>query len=383
MNEFKHFDLRLIEPTFNDGLIDIIMDLERLRATRRGKSRVDPHIFVQLKIIFHVLESLGSVRIEGNNTTISDVVDKTIDGSLKTSKEEKIKEFVNTQNALEFVENQVHAGTKIDRALISEIHKLVVKDLDSEKEGDISPGFYRTVQRAIKGSNHKLPAPALIQGYMDELIIFINDGEVPKYQLILTALAHHRFAWIHPFYNGNGRTVRLLTYAMLMSQGFSVNNILNPTAIFCNDRDKYYEMLAEADSGTNEALLKWARYVLSNLLEEIRKIDKLQDYDFLIPKILIPTIDHALKIKNINKEEYQILRIAIENQVVRPADVNLILKKKHASQVSLYISNLKKQGLLMEHPSKKFHYIISFTANHLLRGVTNALKEEGFIPNLD
>ena len=383
MKEFKHFVLRLIEPAFNDGLIDIIMDLERLRAPRRGKSRVDPYIFVQLKTIFHVLESLGSVRIEGNNTTISDVIDKTIDGSLKTSKEEKIKEFVNTQSALEFVETQVHAGTKIDRALISEFHKLVVKDLDPEKEGDINPGSYRTVQRAIKGSNHELPAPALVQGYMEELIAFINDGKIPKYQLILTALAHHRFAWIHPFYNGNGRTVRLLTYAMLMSQGFSVNNILNPTAIFCNDRDKYYEMLAEADKGTDESLLKWARYVLGNLLDEISKIDKLQDYDFLIPKILIPTIDHALKIKNINKEEYQILRIAVENQVVKPSDVNSILKKKHASQVSLYISNLKKQGLLMEHPHKKFHYVISFTANHLFRGVINALKEEGFIPNLD
>lgn len=383
MIKFKHFDLKLVEPDFDDQLIDIIMDLEKLRAPRRGKGRVDPYIFVQLKSIFHTLESLGSVRIEGNNTTISDVVDKTIDGTLKTSKEEKIKEFLNTQSALEFVETQVQSGTKIDRALISELHKLVVKDLDATKEGDNNPGSYRVVQRKISGSEHELPAPVLVASYMEELIDFINNANTPKYQLILTALAHHRFAWIHPFYNGNGRTVRLLTYAMLMSQGFSVNNILNPTAIFCNDRNKYYEMLAEADKGTKESLLNWTRYVLVNLLEEIKKIDKLQDYDFLIPKILIPTIDHALKIKTINKEEYQILKIAVVKQMVKPSDINLVLNKKHSSQVSRYITNLRKQGLLTEHPEKKFHYVISFTANHLFRGVINALKDEGFIPKLD
>jgi hypothetical protein len=75
---------------------------------------------------------------------------------------------------------------------------------------------------------------------------------------------------------------------MLMNQGFAVNHILNPTAVFCNDRDVYYDNLAQADMGTDEGILKWCEYVLTNLLEEIRKIDKLLDYDYLIPKHSYP-----------------------------------------------------------------------------------------------
>ena len=57
---------------------------------------------------------------------------------------------------------------------------------------------------------------------MQELVAFINENHPPKYDLIKVALAHHRFGWIHPFGNGNGRVVRLLTYALLIKYGFTL-----------------------------------------------------------------------------------------------------------------------------------------------------------------
>jgi len=58
---------------------------------------------------------------------------------------------------------------------------------------------------------------------MEELFTFINNDDDKKYDLIKTALAHHRFVWIHPFDNGNGRTVRLFTYVLLVKLGFNIN----------------------------------------------------------------------------------------------------------------------------------------------------------------
>ena len=382
-SKFTDFTLRIVEPTFSSGLTNTIIELERLRAPRRIKSRVHPYVFAQLKSIFHTLESLGSVRIEGNNTTISDIVEKTIDGSIKNSKEEQIKEFINNQKALEFIEKNIKEGTVIDSKFIHEFHKITVTDLDPVKEGDYTPGQYRTTEVGIKKSPHKPPIALKVPEYMDELINFINNQREQKYKLLSTAISHHRFAWIHPFKNGNGRTVRLLTYAVLMSQGFAVNHILNPTAVFCNNREIYYEMLAEADKGTDEGLLKWSQYVLENLLEEIKKIDKLLDYDFLIPKILIPTLDYALERKNINQEEYQILKLAIEKGEVKAGDINSILKKKYHTQVSVYISKLKKEGLLTGAPSKQRSYVVSFASNHLLRGIVDNLRKHNFIGSLD
>lgn len=381
--QFKDFNLRIVEPSFGSSLTGIILELERLRSPRRNKSRVHPLIFLELKEIFHTLESLGSVRIEGNNTTLSDVIEKTIDGSIDNSKEEKIKEFIQTQEALDFIEENVKEGTVIDKKFISEFHKITVKGLNPTQEGDYTPGQYRTKEVSIKKSLHKPPMAVKVSEYADELINFINESRDEKYKLLSMAIAHHRFAWIHPFMNGNGRTVRLLTYAMLMSQGFAVNHILNPTAVFCNDRDIYYKMLSVADTGTDDGLLEWCEYVLKNLLDEIKKIDKLLDFDYLIPNILIPTLDYSLERKSINSEEYQILKLAINNGEIKAGDINQVLKKKYHTQVSARINKLKKEGLLREAPGKKRSYVICFTNNYLLRGIIENLKKRGFLSALE
>jgi len=114
--------------------------------------------------------------------------------------------------------------------------------------------------------------PVLVPGYMEELMGFINRDDAPKYALIKVALAHHRFGWIHPFSNGNGRVVRLMTYALLIKYGFNVKTggrVLNPTAVFCNDRERYYAMLSCADKGMDESLDRWCTYVLQGILDEL------------------------------------------------------------------------------------------------------------------
>lgn len=374
--------LRIVEPNFSSDLTSAIIELERLRSPRRLKSRVHPLIFIQIKEIFHTLESLGSVRIEGNNTTLSDIVEKTIDGSLKRDESEETKEFLNTQKALGFIEKNIKEETVIDRKIISEFHKIIVEGLNPSKEGDYTPGKFREIEVSIKNSNHKPPMAVKVPEYMEELVDFINSQKDQKYKLLSIAVAHHRFAWVHPFRNGNGRTVRLITYAMLMSHGFAVNHILNPTAVFCNDRDTYYKMLALADSGTDQGILGWCDYVLKNLLEEIKKIDNLLDYDYLIPKILMPALEDALRRKNINSEEFQILKLSVEKGEIRAADINEVLRKKYHTQVSQYIRKLKEEGLLIDAPGKQRVYTIAFTSNYLLRSVMNQLRQENFIGSL-
>lgn len=132
---------------------------------------------------------------------------------------------------------------------------------------------------------------------MNELIDFVNREDSPKYDLLKAAIAHHRFVWIHPYGNGNGRTVSLFTYAMLIKTGFNVNigRIINPTAVFCSNRNNYYNFLSEADKGTDEGIMTWVEYVLKGLEEEIEKIDKLSEYTFLRKEVLLPTISHSLE----------------------------------------------------------------------------------------
>lgn len=70
---------------------------------------------------------------------------------------------------------------------------------------------------------------------------------------------------------------------MMIKKGFKANNgrILNPTAVFCNNRDAYYDALHMADKGTDEGILAWVEYVLSGLNDEITKIDNLLELEFV------------------------------------------------------------------------------------------------------
>jgi Fic family protein len=376
--EFKHYDLSLIEPNFSSPLTDLIIELDHLkRRTLTGTTH--PRVFFQLKRVFHMLESLGSARIEGNNTTIAEYIETKLDESVDVG--ENIKEIQNIEEAMEFIENYVK-DRGINRAFISELHKIIVKGLT--KEGDNTPGQYRSGQVQIAKSKHLPPEPFLIEGYMDELFQFINKEDKPKYDLLRTAIAHHRFVWIHPFGNGNGRTVRLFTYAMLVKQGYHVSvgssRILNPTAIFCNNRNEYYQKLAQADAGTNEGILIWVDYVLRGLKEEIEKIDRLLDYDYLKKEILFPAINFSQERQFITETEAKVLKRTAEKQVIQAANIKDIFEGKVDAEVSRQIRKLIEKKMLIPEKEGTRKYVIRFDSNYLLRGIIKALGEKGFLP---
>ena len=377
---FIHYDLKLIKPDFDSSITDLIIELDHLRRRQLGGT-TPAKIFFQLKRIFHTLESIGSARIEGNNTTITDFIENKSDNA--TSLNEDIIEIENIEKSMQFIDENIDQ-IDINKLFTSELHKYIVKGLSPPPsgEGDKTPGIYRSNNISIAQSNHKPPAPFQVDGYMDELFSFINQNHSSKYDLLKTAIAHHRFVWIHPFGNGNGRTVRLFTYAMLVKQGFNVNlgRIVNPTAIFCNDRDLYYKYLSKADKGTRKGILEWSEYVLSGLKTEIQKIDRLSDYKYLKKNILNNAITFSRENDRITETEFKILKIAIEKKVIQASDLRVVFPNKLNSEISRNIRGLKDKQLLIPEKENGRKYIISFQNKILLRGIIRALDENGFLP---
>ncbi len=381
--QFSHFDLKLIAPSFGSTLTDLIIELDYLRKKPLSGS-THPKVFFQLKHIFHTLESIGSARIEGNNTTVAEYIETKLE--VPTQVSPSIKEIQNIEKAMVFIEENVK-DYPINRAFLSEIHKMIVDGLvpPPHGEGDATPGEYRKANLKINKSTHIPPDWLTIKDYMTELLDFINNVDSPKYDLLKVAIAHHRFVWIHPFGNGNGRTVRLFTYAMLVKTGFNVNvgRIINPTAVFCSNRNDYYYNLSEADKGTDEGIMTWITYVLTGLKEEIEKIDKLLDYDFLRKEILLPTIIHSLEQKYITTIEAKILRKAVDMQVIQAVDVKEYFVGKADAEVSRQIRKLIDKKMLAPEKEGARKYVLRFDNSHLLRSVMKALGEKGFLPVLD
>lgn len=373
-------DIDIPAPSWDSDLTNIILDLEKLRTKQLGGD-VPSHIFFQLKDIFHILETLGSARIEGNNTTLSEYVEKIIERNIH---DESDDEIINLENAIDFIEENTDENTLFNRAFISEIHQILTKNLTPPPngEGSKNPGELRNHDVTIKSSGHTPPEYFILQEYFEKFIDFINFAHKEQYQLLMVAIAHHRFEFIHPFDNGNGRMGRLLNYAFLIKLGFQVKNgrIINPSSVFYTDRDKYYEMLSRADSLKNDDILSWCEYFLLGLKNEIEKIDSLLNKEYVKKQILLPTLVLAREGKHITEQEFKILKYLINKDDMSMKSEELsFLGITDSKKKAVVMGKLKEKNIVVPVTDGGRIYTIRFVNNYLLRGIMKVLKDNGFV----
>src|SRR5690606_39439250 len=99
-----------------------------------------PQVCFQLKHLFHTLESIGSARIEGNNTTIAEYIETRLEDKEEDVVSYSIREIMNLEKAMVFIEDTID-DYPINQAFVSELHKLIVEGLPEPPrgEGDRTP----------------------------------------------------------------------------------------------------------------------------------------------------------------------------------------------------------------------------------------------------
>lgn len=365
------------QPQYNSRLTDIIIQLEHLRG-RSVLGATNQQVFVQLKNLFHIIEALSSARIEGNHTTLAGFVEKRAAGQ---DEDESMREIVNLMHALDFIDEHI-ADTPIDRDFILELHRVVVKGL--VREGDTRTGAFRDKDVSIANAAHTPPSHYDVADLMRELIQYINDEANSRDELLKIALAHHRFVWIHPFGNGNGRTVRLLTYAMLCKKGYIEPNALrlfNPTAVFAGNRQKYYDMLECADTEGDAGLLSWSEYFLGGIKDETEKTLRLTDGAFVNNKLLLPAINRLNTSGVLTSLETSILERAVRRSTIKAADIaDLWDKVVGPSAVANQIKRMRDAGYLVATKRGGREYSLNFIDNALTRLVLDQIEAEKLLP---
>ena len=95
--------------------------------------------FYQLKRLFHLLESVGSARIEGNNTTVAEYLETKIEGRGELSRaDEATREIANIEHAMNYIEEYLGSGYPLNETFLKEIQQIIVQDLG--REGDLHAG---------------------------------------------------------------------------------------------------------------------------------------------------------------------------------------------------------------------------------------------------
>ena len=132
-----------------------------------------------------------------------------------------------------------------------------------------SAGFRTTPGTQLKRSSdgaviYTPPQDGLrIVELMSNLEQFINDDELcPIDPLMKMAIIHHQFESIHPFYDGNGRTGRIVNILYLVTSGLLDLPILYLSRYITHNKAEYYERIQAIRNATGDNSAQWEEWIL-------------------------------------------------------------------------------------------------------------------------
>lgn len=212
-----------------------------------------------LKKYYDVELTYNSNAIEGNTLTITEtkvvLEDGITIGKGKTLKEHL--EVINHKEAIDYIEEIVRKDIDISETVIKNLHYIILKSINNK-----NAGVYRNVNVLISGSEHRSPENFLVEEQMRELIYWYNENKSKLHPIELAAMFHHKYTYIHPFIDGNGRSARLLTNLILMRNGYPI------CVIKIEDRDEYMSALEKASVTEDYSdLIKGIKKEVSNSLD--------------------------------------------------------------------------------------------------------------------
>lgn len=247
------------------------MDIESVK-TALGGMRIPIAVESAMREQARLRSTHYSTRIEGNRLTLAEA--KEVLQNAKVSfhgRERDVNEVRNYWNALLRVEEWADAGKPLTEELIRQIHALV------EYGKRAKPTPYRDGQNVIReaGSNaivYLPPEAKDVPGLMADMVKWINQAEkdgVPN--PIIAGMAHYQFVTIHPYYDGNGRTARLLATFILHRGGYGLNGFISLEEYHARDLNGYYNALAVHshhnyyEGRADAELTSWLEYFTKSL----------------------------------------------------------------------------------------------------------------------
>ncbi len=195
--------------------------------------------------------------------------------------------------------------------------------------------------------------PQEIERLMDNLVQYINDDEVCTADpLVKMAIIHHQFESIHPFYDGNGRTGRIINMLYLVAQDLLDLPVLYLSRYLIKTKTDYYKNLqAVRDTGKWEP---WLLYMLEGITQTAKETI------MLIKSIKLLMRDFKQKIR---KELPKIYRQELLNNLFNHpyTKIEFIMNDLDVTRLTAakYLEQLVEIGLLHKEKIGRNNYYIN------------------------
>ena len=248
----------------NENISTALLDPRVSQRIDEKRRRIDalrplnPQQVAKLREQLHIELTYNSNAIEGNRLTLHETFLVLQEGI--TIKNKPLKDHLEARDhkeALDFLDELVNAKrVTMSALLIRQLHQLVVRETDREWAGR-----YRVGAVMITGAAHQPPDAHAVEQEMNQLIGWFSAARRKLHPVELAARVHHRLVHVHPFFDGNGRTARLLMNLTLMRHGF-------PMAVVQKvDRRRYYRVLQQADTGNAAPLCRFIAQAVERSLD--------------------------------------------------------------------------------------------------------------------
>lgn len=199
-----------------------------------------------------------------------------------------------------------------------------------------------------------------IKELMNNLEIFINDNSISDLDpIVKMAIIHLQFESIHPFYDGNGRTGRILNILYLINQKLLNLPILYLSNYIIKNKAKYYELLQTVRNQNRWE--EWLLYMIDSVEET--SIDTIE----LIRQIKEMMQDSKIELRSKYKFYSQDL---LNNLYKHPySKIELLVKDLQVSRLTAanYLNRLADDGVLRKEKLGKSNYYINEKLFELLR----------------
>lgn len=247
------------------GKINVFNELDKLPVLRKQNRIRSIH---------------SSCAIEANSLSFDQVSD-VINGKAVYGSQKDIIEVKNVIKAYDFIES-INPYSKKD---LLKIHNIIGAGVVN------NAGSFRTGNEGVKDENDNVvfiaPPPYLVDGLMSDLFSWLKKNKDSINPLIMSSIFHYEFVFIHPFSDGNGRTVRFWQTAILgkWHKAFYYLPIENHIK---DHQDDYYNAISAShiDGKANAFVVFMLKMIDSSLEELIKNTAQYSDDSIYVKKLL-------------------------------------------------------------------------------------------------
>ncbi|MSO35546.1 MAG: Fic family protein [Acidobacteria bacterium] len=300
-----------IEPARLEALPEKVTDLVAELASSAANlgNRLHPLTAANLADVVRIMNSYYSNLIEGNNTRPRDI-ERALAGDLEADPARRNLQIeaashVRVQAAIDQLARQGALPEPASVDFIRWLHREFYRDADPSmlvvtgagRDFNMVPGEWRSrPEHDVAVGRHIPPASPRVDEFMRYLADryqFNTMGMAGK--VVCMAISHHRFNFIHPFPDGNGRVSRLMSHAMAWHAGIAAGglwSISRGLARGLASRGEYNQMMDLADSVresdldgrgnlSQKALIAFISWFLEVALDQVRFMSGLFELEAL------------------------------------------------------------------------------------------------------